>query len=301
MSSHWEYVDRVVAEHDDNKPFAPENGQPLKFKTGDAVIYTNPNGIEYYLTVKGLYERQTQGAMYARGARYLLDWSCHWYPAMEANMRAATLSKDDYIRIDRRLRPRKNNLGQEIASTDEGLCNFWKWFGDSKTVDDQDRPVVKFHGTEADFQQFRHGDVGFHVGSAKAANSRMDDALRDDGLKLHSPHIMPLYVAIKNPLRLPDVGDWGNPDSIVNTLADLLVQDDELCERYEAAAYSTPETGDNLQGFRAVFERMGFDGVVYDNVGEGGGDSHIAFHPTQIKSATANNGSFNPEDHSILQ
>ena len=41
MSSHWEWMEEVIRKHDAEHPFAPENGQPLKFKPGDKVIYTN--------------------------------------------------------------------------------------------------------------------------------------------------------------------------------------------------------------------------------------------------------------------
>jgi hypothetical protein len=32
-------------------PFAPENGQPLRFKIGDAVIFTNEYGAQFRLRV----------------------------------------------------------------------------------------------------------------------------------------------------------------------------------------------------------------------------------------------------------
>jgi len=38
MSSHHDYILEITAEHDAFKPFPPENGQPLRFALGDAVI-----------------------------------------------------------------------------------------------------------------------------------------------------------------------------------------------------------------------------------------------------------------------
>ena len=32
MSSHHDYIIEITAQHDALKPFAPENGQPLRFK-----------------------------------------------------------------------------------------------------------------------------------------------------------------------------------------------------------------------------------------------------------------------------
>jgi len=50
---------------------------------------------------------------------------------------------------------------------------------------------------------------------------------------------------------------------------------------------------------RELIESAGYDGIVYDNVYEGGGDSWIAFHPSQIKSATGNRGTYDPENPDI--
>lgn len=88
MSSHWEWVERVTAEHDAQKPFAPENGQPLQFRPGDPVIFTNDEGIEFPQRVTGFFARPEKPCgLYANGARYMLDWACHWFPAKEASLR----------------------------------------------------------------------------------------------------------------------------------------------------------------------------------------------------------------------
>ena len=55
MSSHHDYIIEITAQHDALKPFAPENGQPLRFKIGDAVIYTNDAGLQFRRRVTGFY------------------------------------------------------------------------------------------------------------------------------------------------------------------------------------------------------------------------------------------------------
>jgi hypothetical protein len=47
-----------------------------------------------------------------------------------------------------------DSKGRPLAATEEGVRNFWKWFGDSKTVDDQGRPILMFHGTARDINEF---------------------------------------------------------------------------------------------------------------------------------------------------
>lgn len=169
-------------------------------------------------------------------------------------------------------------------------AEFKRWFQDSKVVDSAGRPLVLYHGTDADFTCFETGDVGFHFGTLSAAHNRLDHT-RDDRSRgaqerlTGAEHLMPVYLSIKNPLRMPDAGDWDNPDIVANYVSDLIIEDDEFERAYIAAADAIG--GDD---FRAIFEHMGYDGIVYANVAEGGGDSFIAFRAGQVKSAIGNSG-----------
>ena len=87
MSSHHEWVEEVVRDRDLNKPFAPENGQPLCFKVGDSVIYTNDNGVEFSLTVSGFYKPTGPCSLYATGYRYFLEKSPRWMPVRQASLK----------------------------------------------------------------------------------------------------------------------------------------------------------------------------------------------------------------------
>lgn len=89
MSSHWEWVEERMREHDETKPYAPENGQELKFKIGDPVIYTNEYGREWRRVVTGYYARpKNPCGLYANGARYFLNGDAHWFPHSERELRA---------------------------------------------------------------------------------------------------------------------------------------------------------------------------------------------------------------------
>jgi len=59
------------------------------------------------------------------------------------------------IEVDGKERTVYNSNGDRIAKSKEALTNFWKWFGDSKVVDEQGRPLVVYHGTSAEFDTFR--------------------------------------------------------------------------------------------------------------------------------------------------
>jgi len=91
------------------------------------------------------------------------------------------------------------------------------------------------------------------------------------------------HVAIKNPLRMNDVGDWGSLKKIKSALP------------FDSDAKSHGDLINELNS-------RGYDGVVYSNRVENPvmkTNSYIAFHPHQIKSATGNNGNFNPRSPDI--
>jgi hypothetical protein len=59
------------------------------------------------------------------------------------------------ITVDGVERSTLNSNNQAIHPTVEGVENFWRWFGDSKVVDESGRPLVVYHGTDAVFDTFK--------------------------------------------------------------------------------------------------------------------------------------------------
>jgi hypothetical protein len=152
--------------------------------------------------------------------------------------------------------------------------NFAKWFGESKVVDNNGKPLVVYHGTLEDFSKFNSEatqDGAFHFGTPQAAwdavyqNPAYEEDVDEDGhpAPAFPPSLIPAYLLIKNPIRLKDHDDdWF-----------LAIQD---------------------------AKRNGHDGIVYENAHEDvGSDSWIAFYPEQIKSAIGNIGSFSQNDYDI--
>jgi hypothetical protein len=74
----------------------------------------------------------------------------------------------DTIDIDGVQRPTRNSTGQPIHPTEEGVRNFWRWFGDSKVVDAEGRPLVVYHGSDAEFVEFAPEKRGRATGAASA-------------------------------------------------------------------------------------------------------------------------------------
>jgi len=179
----------------------------------------------------------------------------------------------------------------ELPSTAVREAQFNAWFAGSSVIDGQGRPLVVYHGTDADenFDIFSQtSDVGFHFGSLAAAQARLDQGEAGEGAR-----ILPVYLSIKNPLRLPDLHTWST-GWVVSALVEAGVLTEEQAEAILESGYF-----DEVQ-FAAALEAKGYDGVVYHNETEGGGDSWIALRAEQIKSAVGNDGSFDRDDESIL-
>jgi hypothetical protein len=87
-------------------------------------------------------------------------------------------------------RPTRSSNGQPIAATEEGVRNFWRWFAGSKAVDEQGRPLVVYHGTNADFAAFDPGrsrDAGVWFTPVRGA------------AEMYGANIMPAFVSLRNP------------------------------------------------------------------------------------------------------
>ena len=95
MSSHWDWVKKVVAQHDLDKPFAPENGTPLKFKIGDPVIFTNTYDVSFRHRITGYYQPTEPCSLYANGRRYLVDSSSPWFPVKESELQLDEEARDE--------------------------------------------------------------------------------------------------------------------------------------------------------------------------------------------------------------
>lgn len=165
---------------------------------------------------------------------------------------------------------------------------FKQWFGQSKVVDAATgAPQVLYHGTDQRFREFsRTSDIGFHFGDKATAEDRARQIEAGDQTRL-----MPVYLKADNPLRLPDLNEWGGYE-LANALRDegVFTQDE---------IDALPDVLDRV-AVRDALAAKGYDSIVYANRFEGGGtDSYIVFEPTQVKSATKNDGSFDANDPNI--
>lgn len=159
---------------------------------------------------------------------------------------------------------------------------FKKWFGDSKVVDANGKPLVVYHGTKGDVEafddsRFGQNDSGFYGrGVYVSADKTMAEAYAGwdemDGAAPEGGNVMPVYVSLQNPY-------YFTSDKTISTDAE---RSREFTERLKAE---------------------GYDGVIVQNKYADGveGDFFevVAFRPTQIKSVF-NRGTFDPDSPLML-
>lgn len=183
----------------------------------------------------------------------------------------------------------KDGVSMAVTETPE----FRAWFGDSKVVDENGKPLVVYHGTGVaeTFNEFRIGKdgLGIHLGTAQAAN----EAFESTGTDSQHRRIYSAYVRIQNPIELPDLTFWEPKDVVTEVRKkDPSIQFTES-SHLGSKFYRMEDVVDALK-------HAGYDGVKYTNAHEDKGSvSWIAFDPRQIKSATGNSGRFDRESADI--
>lgn len=98
------------------------------------------------------------------------------------------------------------DLEVEIAPAERSK-NFKNWFGNSKVVDEKGQPLVVYHGTGADFDEFKRkfakeGRIGkgfyFATDPTQASNYAFNSRQKGG-----EPNVMPVYLKASNILNTP--------------------------------------------------------------------------------------------------
>ncbi len=214
-------------------------------------------------------------------------------PAFDGSETGNNPVSGDTIEVDGVQRPTRNSNGQVIHPTEEGVRNFWRWFGDSKVVDASGKPLVVYHGTADDFNEFKMRKRGSNTGAKDAKmgfwfSSDAEHAGNFNAARTGN-HTLDVYLALQNPLI---VDHAKLPVDVAHPRGDNY--DSSL--RTDAIAKA---------------KKAGHDGVIFKNTfdsyaaradmsGAYRVDLYVAFDPTQIKSATGNRGTFDGANANIL-
>lgn len=186
------------------------------------------------------------------------------------------------VTVDGKERTVLNSEGKPIHPTVEGVRNFWKWFGDSKVVDEQGRPLVVYHGTRADFDVFDASKA------RRTGYSRLGFWFSDNqgAARQYGTSVIPAYLSISKPRTLREWDDLVmEEDTAHRVRRDLKIDEGHIALRDDLSKR-------NNDGLR--IGPVEIDDVPSQVI-------FVALDPTQIKSATGNYGAFDPKNPSILQ
>lgn len=168
---------------------------------------------------------------------------------------------------------------------------FKRWFGDSKVVDADGKPLVVYHGTRAAFTEFsdearRFTDDGW-LGRGFYFTSEPDIADFYSGGTYGEvgSSTMPVYLKLQNPLEFDVTGQGEKRGAVARALG------------VDVAGLDATDLAQTLT--RALRD-AGYDGVIYtERFGSGSRVEYLTLSPEQIKSATGNRGTFDPENPDI--
>ena len=182
---------------------------------------------------------------------------------------------------------------------------FKRWFGGSKVVNEDGKPLVVYHGTRNSFDTFRNGiyegpiffSTSPEFASKFAGDVEITDPYVPEHLKKGYPSVMPAYLKIE---KLFDPYDAKAVKEIISQLPAGLYPTAlrlDLDRRISKGEWKALETLDVRDAIKAA----GYDGmIVYESLdGEIPQKNYAVFSPPQIKSAIGNTGDFNPNNPDI--
>lgn len=194
---------------------------------------------------------------------------------------------------------------------------FAKWFGKSKVVDPQGKPLVVYHGTN----KTEHGDAFtmfdsygsnyglFGQGAYFTENPAVASSYTTKG-KGSAPTVYSAFMRLSNPIDMDAPADpaaWRDayPDLDIDSFHEGGSSNESYYRAAEAAlADQEVPKYEGAEVMQEGLRRMGFDGITHIGGGRVKSDGvkhrvYIAFDPEQIKSATGNNGAFDPANPDI--
>lgn len=174
---------------------------------------------------------------------------------------------------------------------------FKRWFGDSKVVDADGKPLVVYHGAPdvrgifADgFQARMRGEVFFAAADHAVANSYAD-AHRAFDYQNAEDHVIPLYLSMQNPMVVDAKGKhWKDTERHVDEAK--AAGHDGIIIKNSVDFYNNPKGTGKTTTVYAWFKPTQAKSAIQGQL-----KSRVDGHP--IKGATGNNGEFDPENPNI--
>jgi hypothetical protein len=216
-----------------------------------------------------------------------------WVPPKEEERRRREL-----------IRLQQSQHKQLVTDEKERQKNLMSWHKGSHpyTLNDDGFPRTFYHGTTRDFSNFRMGRKGQPV-EAIFVSPDVDlahiFAMPQFEEKGDKPNVMPVHVATKNPF------DYENPQHVDKVIKGLMQNKDFMDD------YGKTDLPEYVDGLKKGSWQMIEDPWVQEQIRLNGHDGFFAegrgtkflgvYSPHQIKSATGNQGTFDPSNPDITK
>lgn len=185
---------------------------------------------------------------------------------------------------------------------------FKKWFGNSKVVDENGKPLEMFHGAfRPVFTKFEtRGDNGQQLGPGSYFTS---NANRSNNFTGDKGAIYKVWLKMENPLIIRSNDHYNSlaQDFLVDNPKDYKRIADKIFSESskDAQDYYTSKGKYNYINLKDVYSRWlqesGYDGIIEQKFHSGKPiiQDAVVFNPEQIKSATGNKGTFDSSNPDI--
>ena len=201
--------------------------------------------------------------------------------------------KEVYADIDKQFGSQYSSQETDLDSDGNQLSKEQQeYFADSKARDKKGNLLIVYHGTTANFNVFKKGDVGFHFGTKGAARGRAGYG--------KNVNLKAVYLNITNPIVFDeDLGSWDADYRLTKELYDrgILSREEAVAVlRTDDGMYKRSTEAANKK-LAAVLMEKGYDGIAYQNTFETkkATTSYIAFSSNQAKEITNLNPTSNPD------
>jgi len=216
----------------------------------------------------------------------------------ERRAKQARIRTKDTLNAAKAARKQMRTTGEQASVLSVNTPAFKNWFKRSKVVDSQGNPLVVYHGSRSDIENFDPTVVGGNQGEFGQTGMYFTEdpdyaqtyamfagvTESNRGRAAAGQTIYPVYLSIQNPLVIKNPTFWEGVKERIRDRNKSPAQ--RQLDAKSKTALITKARRDEL-------EAQGYDGIINERANE-----IIAFRPTQIKSVF-NQGTFDPEDARI--
>lgn len=203
---------------------------------------------------------------------------------------------------------------------------FKKWFGDSVVVDDDGRPLVVYHGTDATISSFSKDLLGSNTKAASAKKGfffASAPSVASSYATGNGANVAPVYLSAQNPFIFDFKSSFYREDTYADLIDWAKSTPAQRIEKIKRKYKTKPIPGTRPR-HPSIYEKEAamadaeiaatdglyaeYDSAIFKNTYDPGNDRengkeltdiYVVFEPEQIKSAIGNSGAFDPTNPDI--